>query len=419
MRYGTRLSVVHFSTADVVGGAARSAYRIHSGLRQRGYSSRMLVGFKASQDPDVDTVSGRRWLRLADRAVDKLAAAVGAQYLWLPSSHRTVRHEFVRHADIVQLYNIHGGYFSQWLLPHLARMAPLVWRLSDQWPMTGHCAYSGDCQRWLMGCGNCPLLSSYPPIGIDTSAALFSIKRKLYQRSPMTIVAPSSWMAECAKKSALLGRFPIVVIPNGVDGDIFRPRDRASARRQLGLPEDARVILFCAHILDNNVRKGGDQLAKAINGLPADEKRVLALVGEGGESWQSMVSCHVKLLGYQSEADRLALCYAAADLVAIPSLLENLPNTLIEALACGRPVVAIDSGGIRDGVIDGVTGLLVKPDAEDLAKAIQLLLTDAPARERMGSEARRFFERDFSRSRELDRLEALYGDLNQARCHES
>jgi glycosyltransferase involved in cell wall biosynthesis len=408
----SRLSVLHFSTADVIGGSARSAYRIHSGLRERGHQSRMLVGYQASSDPDVATVAGSTWLRWADRIADKVSSRAGAQYRWLPSSHRVLRHPWLRDAQVIQLYNTHGGYFSQWLLPHLAARASLVWRLSDQWAMTGHCAYSGGCTRWTDGCGQCPDLFSYPCLGRDTTAALFRYKDRLYQQSPMTIVAPSGWIRDLARRSPLLGRFPIVHIPNGLDGDKFYPQDRQRARLALGLPVDARVILFAAHILDNNPRKGGDLLMEALNRVPPPDGTVLALMGEGGESWLGRVPCEVKRLGFKTDSQEMAICYAAADLIVVPSVLENLPNTLVEALACGRAVVAVDSGGMRDGVLPGETGYLAKPgDVLDLAAGIHLVLDNDFLRARMEFRARELFLAEFARERELERIEELYRNV--------
>src|SRR4051794_6328025 len=135
----------------------------------------MLVGTKASDDPDVDTVHGGGARRLADRVADEAGARLGLQYLWYPSMARVLRHPWLRDADVVQLYNTHGGYFSHRLLPTLAARAPVVWRLSDMWALTGHCAYAGPCERWREGCGACPDLAAYPPLPRDTTALLWRI----------------------------------------------------------------------------------------------------------------------------------------------------------------------------------------------------------------------------------------------------
>lgn len=407
-----QLSILHFSMADVTGGSARSAYRIHTGLRARGHRSRMLVGFRASQDPDVRSVAESRALHFADRCANRLGEYSGFQYRFVPSSLRTARHPWLREADVIQLFNTHGGYFAQGLLPRFGRHAPLVWRLSDFWPFTGHCAYPGDCARWLSGCGSCPDLQTYPPIARDRTAELFALKKRLYAGLPLTIVAPSSWIEAQARRSPLLGDLPLHRIPNGLDGDAYVPSSRSEARRHFGLPQSAKVVLFAAHMLDDNPRKGGDVLMRALALLGPREQWVLALMGEGGASWSGRIPIPVHSLGFHADASSIARCYAVADVVAIPSVLENLPNTLIESLACGRAVVASDCGGMSDGVIQGKTGLLTRMgDAAALAEALQAILTSDERRATMEREARELFEREFSSQRELDRIEALYGEL--------
>jgi glycosyltransferase involved in cell wall biosynthesis len=407
-----RMSILHFSTSDIVGGSARSAYRIHTGLRARGHRSRMLVGFRRSHDPDVQAVAPSRPLQLLDRAADRLTARLGYQYQYVPSSTRTARHPWIREADVIQLFNTHGGYFAQSLLSELARHAPIVWRLSDMWAFTGHCAYSGNCERWLAGCGSCPQPEAYPAVGRDRTAALYTLKEHLYRRLPMTVVVPSSWLETLAKQSPLLREHPIVRIPNGLELRELAPRSRELARRRFGLPHDARVILFPAHILDDNPRKGGDVLLQALVELGPRPGWTLALLGEGGLTWVDRSPIAVQRLGFQSAPDAVADAYAAADVVALPSVMENLPNTLIEALACGRAVVASDCGGMRDGVMHGVTGLLTRTgDPRELARALQELMEADERRATMEREARALFEREFTAERELDRFEALYSEV--------
>jgi glycosyltransferase involved in cell wall biosynthesis len=207
----------------------------------------------------------------------------------------------------------------------------------------------------------------------------------------------------------MLQHLPIHRIPNGVDGDVFAPASRSNAREQLGIPQDARVLLFSAHMLDANPRKGGNVLIQALQSIGARSGWHLALLGEGGSSWQAQCPIPVHMLGFRSESADIARCYAVADVVVVPSVLENLPNTLLEALACGRAVVASDCGGIRDGVIEGTTGLLVpQDDALKLAAALISILTNDALQVQMERSARELFEREFSAALEIDRFEALY-----------
>ena len=171
------LNVLHISTTDNSGGSGRSAYRVHSGLKHLGVRSRMLVGLKVTHDKDVLPIANNGFNAAADRFFGRALGRLSLQYLFFPSSFGLLGHQWFKEADIVQLYNTHGNYFSHTVLPWLSRRRPVVWRLSDMWPMTGHCAYSFDCERWRTGCGICPILSDRPELYRDTTATLWKIKK--------------------------------------------------------------------------------------------------------------------------------------------------------------------------------------------------------------------------------------------------
>lgn len=406
------LTVTHLSAADTDGGSARSAYRIHDGLRRRGHVSRMLVGYKHSNDVDVATVSDARWLQRADEIANRITQAAGVQYLLVPSALRTLRHPWLTNPDVIQLYNIHLGYFTYLELPALSRRAPIVWRLSDQWSTTGHCAYSGPCERWRTGCGSCPDLATFPNIGIDTTAMAWRLKRRIYARSRITVVAPSSWTENIARASPLFAGCAVHRIPNGLDLDVFRPMDRGEARRLLGLPAERKALLFSSHVASDNPRKGTDLLRQALACLGPRSDLVVLIAGKGAEAWQGTVPQRTISLGYLRDDRSIAASYAACDLLVAPSSVENLPNTVLEAMACGRPVIAFDVGGVRDAVRHGETGLLTAAgDAEGLAVAIADLLDDDPARTRMGDAALALARAEFGAALQAKRFESLYGSL--------
>ena len=407
-----RLSVVHFSTADTLGGSARSAYRVHSGMRERGHRSRMLVGMRHSEDPDVDAVWGSEAGRLANRLVDEATRRIGLQYLYLPSTRRVLAHPWVAPARIFALYNVHGGYFSPQMLPALSARAPIVWRLSDMCPLTGHCAYSGDCERWRTGCGSCPDLATWPAIGLDTTAWLWRMKERLYRNCRITVVAPSSWTERLARESPLLARFAVRRIPNGVDTRAFRPGERLAARAALGVDPNAKVILFVAHGLDANSRKGTDDAIAALRRLGSRPGTIVMLAGEGGESWVERVPMPVRRMGFIRDEARLAEVYAVADLLLAPSRVENLPNVVLEAFACGLPAVASDAGGMRDAVRHLETGWLAPVgQPESLAEGMRRLLDDEMLRTRLGAAARRLVETEFTLALEIERFENLYWEI--------
>ncbi len=411
------LKVVHISTADNAGGSGRSAYRIHCGLGRLGVNSRMIVGWKVTDDPDVGRVWPNGTWRIIDRVSGTVADQVGFQYLWLPSSHRLPRHPWVQEADIFQLYNTHGGYLSHTVLPRLAAGRPIVWRLSDMWAFTGHCAYSYECERWKTGCGSCPILEEYPPLRRDTTAFLWKVKKRIYNRCDLTMVAPSQWMASLVSQSPLLGEFPLHVIPNGLDTEIFRPVPKSVAREVLGLKPDTPVILFMGHS-DDAPRKGEVYFREALKRLSETLHfdPVLLVMGTTGGGWLDRVEFPTRCVGVVTNDLFMATVYSAADVFVLPTLADNLPNSVLEGMACGTPAVAFNIGGVPDIVRHMETGYLAAyKDAEDLARGIDLLLTDGGLRERLGRRCREVVESEYSMELQARRFEKLYQDIIRER----
>jgi glycosyltransferase involved in cell wall biosynthesis len=406
------LSVLHFSTSDNEGGSGRSAYRIHSELRRRGNRSRMVVKHKITDDPDVACVADGRALRRADEFLDKFTARLGLQYQAVPSSGRVLRHSWLKEAGVIQLYNTHGGYLAHRLLPRIAHGRPVVWRLSDMWAVTGHCAYAGGCDKWLSGCGACPDLASYPAIGRDTTAWLWRQKRDIYAKLSLTVVAPSSWIEDVARRAPLFSGRSVVRIPNGLDLQVFRPHDRNAAREFLGVPQDCTAILFAPQVAVGNPRKGSDMLSRILARLGPRSDTMILVAGVGAGQWIGKVPQTVIPLGYLQDDRLIAMANAASDIVVAPSKVENLPNSVIEALACARPIVAFDAGGMRDAVRDGETGRLIPvDDVGAFADALAGLLDDPSLRAAMGARGLEFARREFSTKRQGERFEALYQSL--------
>jgi glycosyltransferase involved in cell wall biosynthesis len=372
----------------------------------------MLVRRKDSSDIDVATVHAGEAGRLANRVADELTRPVGLQYQYVPSTRRTLAHPWTQQPSVFQLFNTHGGYLSTNILPRLSARAPLVWWLADMWPLTGHCIYSGACTRWRTGCGNCPDLTSYPALGRDTTSWLFKKKNDAYVRSDLTIVAPSSWTERIAQQSPLLSRFPIHRIPNGLDLSVFRPLDRSASRAKLNLPQTAPIILFAAHVIDENPRKGSRQLVEALNRATLPPDTMLMLMGEGRAAWTTQLRIPTRVLGNLTNDAALAEAYSAADILAAPSLDDNLPSTVLESMACGVPAVAFDVGGLADAVRHEQTGYLARPiDINDLARGLASMLSDSERRHALGIAARRLMENEFSAELQARRFAELYREI--------
>ena len=407
------MNILHISTEYNLGGSGRAAHRIHVGLRQRGHTSRMLVGTQVRGVPDVGPIWRSLPWRAADWAARRVTEATSLQYLFLPSSWALLRHPWFRDADIVQLYNTHGGYFSHSVLGVASRQKPIVWRLSDMWSFTGHCCYAYDCERWKTGCGSCPLLADEPALRTDRTAQLWRIKRRLYERANIHLVVPSRWIAGLAAQSPLVGHWPRHVIPNGVDLNVFRPIGREAAREVFGLRQDEPVVLFSS-VETKAYRKGGAVLVEALNRLRDRTKKPfrLLVVGHDAREWETMVSVPVTAVETIKDDQLLAVMYSAADVFVHPALADNLPNGVLESLACGTPVVAFDVGGVSDAVRPLDTGYLARcNDADDLAHGIGRILDDAGLRARMNAFCRTVAESEYGMSLQTDRFEALYSNL--------
>lgn len=409
-----KFKVLHFSTSDQEGGSARSAWRIHSGLKKLDVGSKMLVAAKSSTSADVETVSGGGWLQKLDIYTNIFLQKIGRQYQFVPSQSKMMGHRWVKDCDIVQLFNIHGGYFNPECLRGLAKGAKLVWRLSDLWPMTGHCAYPGPCEKWKSGCGGCPDLETYPPIKVDRTQELWQQKFDILQDIDLTVVAPSSWSYDAAKDSPMLAGKDIRLIHNGIDLSNYQAMDKAQARRELGISGDKTVLFFGAHVAFDNPRKGTDILLDALNQLKNPDKFLFLTAGHQSEHWQGAIPCEVVSLGYLDQETDIIRANGAADFILAPSMVENLPNTIIEALAMSKPVIAFDSGGIKDAVIEGETGILVKDrTARALAAKLDGLIESPQNITLLSQNARKLAEAKFDEQKEVLSFKALYEELLQ------
>lgn len=409
--------VLHISMSDGGGGSGRSAYRVHVGLQQLGYQSHMLVGTKVTQDARVGAVR-LRYLKKLDSLFELFTKKLDLQYMFYPSSFALLWHPWYRNADVVQLYNLHGDYFSFTALPLLSRNKTVVWRISDQWLFTGHCSYSYDCERWKIGCGACPNLSEYPSMKRDRTALLWKTKNWAYKHTRLHIVAPSSWSHRLAGESPLLNRFPTHLIPNGVDVNIFRPIRKQDARAALGLPQQGLYIIYYDNPSDAS-RKGSIYLGAISRELAKrtwDVQIKLLAIGGKMTGIENIEGLPVHSLGYVKDDAKLALVLSAADLFILTPLADNLPNSILESMACGTPVISWRVGGIGDAVRHLETGYLAEyQDLVDLIKGIELLIINEPLRLKLGAHARKMIEQEYTQELQAMRYADLYQEIDHGR----
>lgn len=317
--------------------------------------------------------------------------------------------------NIVHCHNLHGKYFDLSILPYLSRKVPVVVTLHDEWMFTGHCAYSLDCDLWKTGCGKCPDLKRYSAIWRDTTAYNSKQKHDIYKRSKLHIATPSQWLLDRAKQSILA---PAInsshVINNGINLEIFTPGDKANARKKLSLPHDVHVVLFIASNAKKSVYKDYPTLEKAIHTIASEkklEKKVLVLVI--GEMSENIYLNNVTIEFKPYIQNELLPSYLhAADLFVHATNSDNYPTTVLEALACGTPVVGANVGGVPEQIVEDKTGLLYrKGDYLDLANKITLLLSNPETRDRMSYVAAKYAKEHFGIEKQMKKQVSLYENL--------
>lgn len=414
------MRVALINTMDVKGGAARAAFRLHKGLRERGVDSTYYVRDQTNPDPSIrrfvpDPAPAAEHHRLAAKAVRDTAynayAATRSPDIELFSQERVDGDEnfFVQlpRADIVNLHWVAG--FVDYHTFFTSRMPkPVVWTLHDMNPFTGGCHYDQGCGKYKSQCRACPLLGTDD--AQDLSSHVFAGKIAALDAWPenrLRIVTPSRWLADEARASTLFKRFETTVIPNGLETDVFKPMDKAAARAKLKLPQDAKIVLFVSNHI-RLARKGFRELVHALSLVPDAEN--LLLVGVG-DSHILSVEAPFKVMQIEHVNDdaTTAAIYAAADVMAIPSRQDNLPNTILESMSCGTPVVGFAAGGIPDLVREDETGFLAAPgNVAALSLAFMKAFADSDRLRACGARGRAMVERDYSLAAQAAAYQAFY-----------
>jgi len=375
--------ILHINKFFAHGGAGIAGTRLANALRNYGTNHYdLLVETLPKKEDGVLAYSYGRsgkyssLMRLAEEKLIFLmyqqSSSLRFQYSMANTGVDISRHSLIRSADLFHLHWICQGFLSLYQLNKLFHIGkPVVWTLHDMWPFTGGCHYTGLCERYTDSCGNCPFLKS--PSLKDISVRQYIKKQAIYHSSQITFVSCSNWMASKARSASLLKNIPIEVIPNPIDTTVFRPCPKGQARQYLGLPEDRYLILFGAANLGEK-RKGFRYLMdalyrlKEVNPLLTDK---IGLVTFGKLKDGITLPFPLFHLHYVSEGKDIVRIYNASDVFVLPSLEDNLPNTVMEAMACGVPSVAFRSGGVTDMIDHQRNGYLANlMDKEDLARGI-------------------------------------------------
>lgn len=424
------IEIVQVGTYDLRGGAGIAASRLHAALRAAGVQSRHLVRYKAGTDPDTyaadvpDLATSPEGL-LADvvqRAfIDARRTPVSNTLFTIDYPGIDITpHPVVRHCDLINLHWVSGFLSLESTRRVFGSGKPVVWTLHDEFQYTGGCHYSAGCTGFTRDCESCPQLRD-DPLGIAPGRLRDRIA--MLRDAPLTIVCPSEWIRQRALRSTALGPFRSITIPNSVPIDLFCPGSRGEARARLGLPVDRPCILFGSEN-HREMRKGFVELMEAIESVRTTERGRAALNDATilcfGRPSPELIETrlNVTALGPVDDPARLRDAYRAADLFALPSLEDNLPNTILESLACGTPIVAFDIGGIGEAVIDGATGWLA-PERDTLAfgeRLIDAVTLDPERAAAFAERARADAVSRFAPAQQAGRYRTLYHELLSARA---
>ena len=385
--YKIGMKVLIVNTSEKTGGAAVAANRLMEALKNNGVKAKMLVRDKETDQLTVCSLPSSwrlMWHFLWERIVIWFHLRLHREHLFeidiANCGTDITRLPEFKEADIIHLHWVNQGMLSLKDLRKIVEAKPVVWTMHDIWPATAICHYARGCTQYHKECGQCPLLPGNSRH--DLANRVWKRKQRMLQGRRVTYVCCSQWLAGEAAKSALLQGQTVVSIPNPIDTHVFCPQDKRQSREQLGLPVDKRIILFVSQRV-TDPRKGIDYLVEAIRLLVEQHPEMrqqwaIAILGGHAEEVASRLALPACSLGYVSDQRRIVQVYNAADVFVLPSLEDNLPNTLMEAMACGVPCVGFRVGGIPEMIDHEVNGYVAQfQQADDLARGIRYVLAEA------------------------------------------
>ena len=378
------MRVLIINTSDRTGGAAVAANRLMMALINNGVKAKMLV-----RDKDTDSLTVvslpkspmNRWRFLWERLVIFCRLRFQRRHLFEVDIANTgadiTRLREFQEADIIHLHWINQGMLSLSGIRQILRSGkPVVWTMHDIWPATAICHVTLGCRHFTSQCHHCRLLPGGGSRN-DLSTTIWQKKRRMIENESIYFVACSHWLESEAKKSALLDGQKVTSVPNPIDTHIYKRGNKQEARQRLGLPLDKKLILFASQRVTNE-NKGMGYLVEACRQLADMPQLGVVILGGHAEEVVGQLPLEAYPLGYVNDEQRIVDVYRAADVFVLPSLSENLPNTIMEAMACGVPCVGIRVGGIPEEIDHRKNGYGADyANADDRASGIRWILQEA------------------------------------------
>ncbi len=398
------MKVLFLTSTDSRTGAGIAAVRLMNSLNKHGVQVDMLVNFKGDHIPE--TLSHSSLLgKLRSKLISKMDQLPLIRYKnkqhgnWSSSwiSSGVLKNIDIFDYDVIHLHWIGYGMLS---IKDLSRIKkPIVWTLHDMWPFTGGCHYDNNCGEFVNNCGNCPQLGSSNKK--DLSYKILRKKKRYWSKQHLTLVTPSSWLEKCALKSNLFRSTDVNTIHNCLDTNVYKPIDKVNARHLFNLPKDKTIILFGAVNSLSDKRKGWEYLESLLEQIKKNlnpEKFALAVFGTP-DSRQNKIFCGIECIevGKIISDKDASLLYAASDIFVCPSVQDNFPNTIIESLACGTPVLGFKIGGLPDAVTHKYNGYLANAfNVNDLFAGLTWILERIKADSELQKNCRKYVEENIA-----------------------
>ena len=388
------MRVLIVNTSERTGGAAVAAHRLMDALNNHGVKATMLVGDRSGRKMQTNSLTvvslkGRwrqQWHFLWERLVIFFHLHLRKKHLFeldiANAGTDITRLRVFREADVIHLHWVNQGMLSLDGIRKILRSGkPVVWTMHDMWPATAICHLTLGCNNFKTACHHCKYLPEGGSAN-DLSAKVWRKKQEVLSKQSVTFVACSRWLEGEARQSALLAEHKITSIPNPIDTYIYKEASKVEARQHLGLPHDKQIILFVSQRVTNR-NKGINYLVEACQLLvkqypDMQERTGVAILGGHAEETEGLLPFETYPLGYVSDERRIVDVYNAADTFVLPSLSENLPNTIMEAMACGVPCIGFKVGGIPEEIDHQKNGYVAAYcDAQDLARGLRWVLAEA------------------------------------------
>lgn len=402
------MKILQMTQIDLMGNRF-NGYDLNIYFNKKGHDAQQCVWIKQSDNDTVwklFDVTKREEIRFE---IEKLERNLSLQSLFYPFPLQLLFDKRFMSADVIHYHLIHANYFSMASLPLLSRVKPAVWTIHDPWAMTGHCIYPYDCERWEVGCGNCPYLGTHFPMKKDRTHLMWMIKKYLYHASKIDIIVASKFMYDMVKRSPLFSKFKVHHIPFGVDLELFRPLDSDCSKSKFDIIPGSLVISFRS---TNYEFKGLNYIKECLRKLKTDRPVCLLTFNEVGLLDEFKGKYQIIDLGWVNDPGVLVDAYNAADIFLMPSTQEAFGMMAMESMACGKPTIVFDGTSLPEIIFAPDGGVTVpQGDAEALLCALQRLVDNEEQRLQLGRNALELARRYYDFNNHAERILELYREV--------